>query len=500
MERNISVIEYKCYQNATEKQLDGIKWKKERVYRITDVYNEKIRKELYEFIDARCRRLALATVVGDIYRFDVLKAFLNKKGLSLNSITDLEWRTLESKFKAYLYQNGLSMTVRRKRIDRKSVERQNSANVSYLHMFYESVVQSHVKDIPEQEKDIWDMRNLENVPRQNKIRGRYRLDFSEITQMEFRKMIKRILYSHCSYKAMGTIKGELLAFRRFTKFLRKTYPKVVSFHKINRKIIEAYLIYIKTETGLSAISYTTELSVLGKLLDEIGRELEEYTLCNLFFAGDFKSYNNALPKAYSDEEITRFNQALIYLEPQLARCILIHELLGTRIEDTLTLKRDCLFEKNGHYFIFIEQPKSKAYTKPISIQLVKLIKKAIAESEEKYEDSEYIFVRENGKLYTDELIKYHVNIMIYENDIRDDSGEYFEFRTHRFRHTYGVKLTEMKLDDESIARLLGHRDTRSIPHYRQLRSKMLAQETKTVRNEMDELLRQYRKERQDGKI
>ena len=29
------------------------------------------------------------------------------------------------------------------------------------------------------------------------------------------------------------------------------------------------------------------------------------------------------------------------------------------------------------------------------------------------------------------MLKYHVNIMIYENDIRDDNGNYFEFRTHR---------------------------------------------------------------------
>ena len=46
---------------------------------------------------------------------------------------------------------------------------------------------------------------------------------------------------------------------------------------------------------------------------------------------------------------------------------------------------------------------------------------------------------------------------LMKNDIRDDNGNYFEFRTHRFRHTFGVKLTEMKLDDDSIARLLGHR-------------------------------------------
>ena len=105
---------------------------------------------------------------------------------------------------------------------------------------------------------------------------------------------------------------------------------------------------------------------------------------------------------------------------------------------------------------------------------------------------------DNGKLYTDSMLKYHVNIMIYENDIRDDNGNYFEFRTHCFRHTFGVKLTEMKLDDDSIARLLGHKDTRTIPHYRRLRNEALAEDTKAVRDEMNELLAQYRREKENA--
>lgn len=104
----------------------------------------------------------------------------------------------------------------------------------------------------------------------------------------------------------------------------------------------------------------------------------------------------------------------------------------------------------------------------------------------------------DGRKYTDSMLKYHVNIMIYENDIRDDNGNYFEFRTHRFRHTFGVKLTEMKLDDDSIARLLGHKDTRTIPHYRRLRNEALAEDTKAVRDEMNELLAQYRREKENA--
>lgn len=173
-------------------------------------------------------------------------------------------------------------------------------------------------------------------------------------------------------------------------------------------------------------------------------------------------------------------------------------MLGTRIEDTLTLRRDCLSEKSGHYFITILQQKTRKYKRQVSDQLAELIRKAIEVSEKEHPDSEYIFLQDNGKLYTDSMLKYHVNIMIYENDIRDDQGNYFEFRTHRFRHTFGVKLTEMKLDDDSIARLLGHKDTRTIPHYRRLRNEALAEDTKAVRDEMNELLAQYRREKENA--
>ena len=314
----------------------------------------------------------------------------------------------------------------------------------------------------------------------------------------FDSIIKKILYSHCQTKAMGSIKGELRGFRRFASFMYDRFPGVKHFTEISRDMIEDYLVYIKTDTGLTSVSYTTELSVLDNLLDEIGRELEIGNICNLFLSSDCRAYDNALPEAYSDAEIRRFNCALTKLKPQLGRCLIIHQMLGTRIEDTLTLRRDCLSEKSGHYFITIIQQKTRKYKRPVSDQLAELIRKAIEVSEKEHPDSEYIFLQDNGKLYTDSMLKYHVNIMIYENDIRDDNGNYFEFRTHRFRHTFGVKLTEMKLDDDSIARLLGHKDTRTIPHYRRLRNESLAEDTKAVRDEMNELLAQYRREKENA--
>lgn len=55
--------------------------------------------------------------------------------------------------------------------------------------------------------------------------------------------------------------------------------------------------------------------------------------------------------------------------------------------------------------------------------------------------------------------------MIQKENLRDDNGELFGFGTHMFRHVYGIKLTEMHLDDWTIARLLGHKSTKNVKYY-----------------------------------
>ena len=62
--------------------------------------------------------------------------------------------------------------------------------------------------------------------------------------------------------------------------------------------------------------------------------------------------------------------------------------------------------------------------------------------------------------------------MIREKDLRDDYGRLFGFGTHMYRHYYGVKLTEMHLDDWTIARLLGHSSVQDV-YKRQLQYSMI---------------------------
>lgn len=78
--------------------------------------------------------------------------------------------------------------------------------------------------------------------------------------------------------------------------------------------------------------------------------------------------------------------------------------------------------------------------------------------------------------------------LIYKEDIRDDQGNLFGFGTHMYRHYYGVKLTEMHLDDWTIARLLGHSSVKNVKYYRRMSNQVLADETRKIRNMLSDII------------
>ncbi len=104
--------------------------------------------------------------------------------------------------------------------------------------------------------------------------------------------------------------------------------------------------------------------------------------------------------------------------------------------------------------------------------------------------AEYIFVSEkdiNRPLqYT--TIKNKVLQMIRDKKLLDDDGKPFGFNSHMFRHYYGVKLTELHLDDWTIAKLLGHKRLSNVKYYRKMSNQLLADETRKARDEMSRII------------
>ena len=141
--------------------------------------------------------------------------------------------------------------------------------------------------------------------------------------------------------------------------------------------------------------------------------------------------------------------------------------------------------------IQIRQMKTTTFVKPISAELELLIEKAMEYTKKRYGDTVYIFVDEKNSKRPMQYntVQNKVMDLIQKKDLRDDHGELFGFGTHMFRHVYGIRLTELHLDDWTIAKLLGHTSVKNVKFYRKMSLQIIADETREIRAEMSRMIR-----------
>lgn len=235
---------------------------------------------------------------------------------------------------------------------------------------------------------------------------------------------------------------------------------------------------------------------LKNMLQQVGKVIDKPKLGKLFIKQDMPKAPEVAFKIYSDEEIKRLNYYIVNMEEQVARALILHQMLGGRISDTLTLRTDCLYQENGHYIVRMYQVKTSYYEKPIPDDVARLIQKSMEYTYERYGETEYVFVNESNPSlpFQYSMLKHRVYTLIHENDICKDNGERMSFATHLFRHCYGMKLVELHLDDAAIAHLLGHRGVNTVYRYRRASGKLLVKETEELRKTIDEILSEIIKE------
>ena len=348
---------------------------------------------------------------------------------------------------------------------------------------------------PEWEKNIWNLENLEFEVRQNPIQMVKTISFTGIGQETIREEVKRASYIRIKYLSVGSLQGEIRAVRHFSEFLKERYPEIKSLGSVERLHIEEYLTHINLERGQER-NLKTEMANLKDMLRQVGKVLEKPKLGKLFIKRDMPKAPEVTFKTYSDEEIRRLNEYIVNMEEQTARALILHQMLGGRISDTLTLRTDCLYQENGHYIVRMYQVKTSYYEKPVPEDVAKLIQKSMEYTYERYGETEYIFVNESNPSlpFQYSMLKHRMYALIHENDICKDNGERMGFATHLFRHCYGMKLVEMHLDDAAIAHLLGHRGVNTVYRYRRASGKLMVKETEELRKTMDEILSEIIKE------
>lgn len=481
----IHIYEMESYKHASEEQRNSMRICKIRYFDLEGLPSREVKEILEAFIWERGKTLALSSLATELTTYNNIRKFLIEKNITVLQNADPE-KTVRI-LKGWMLEKGLALSSMKYRVAYDITARETPALERKLRQILKF---AEVKDErEEQEKDIWELEKFEFPIRRNPIKNVKTLNFTDILQPDIREEVKRVIFLHLKYSALGTIHSEMTAVKRFSRFLKSRKPELESLQELSREDIEDYLIYLQTETT-ERKNYRSDLYGLKRVIEDVGNIYERRHLLELFLNNDFPSTPRYQFKFYSDATIKRLNSHIFNLDEQIARALIVHQLLGTRISDTLTLRMDCLREKEGRYFVRIDQVKSITYEKAVSNEVGRLILKAMEYTKERYGETEYVFVKKDdpSKPYQYGMIQAQVMRMIRQKDIRDDNGELLKFGTHIFRHCYGKKLTELHIEDWMIARLLGHKTLQSVHHYRRIGNKVMADETRKTREKMDLIL------------
>lgn len=476
MEDKLYYRELACYADAEESVLRMIG--KMDYYDLSLLPEKTMREEFRRYLYSRGHQVTLRTIQQEkTYFRQFCEALRIKKAPdSLLEWGENQWLHL---FKGWMMLNGISLTEKKKSVY-QTVHIVEASQLRYLRRVIRFLQPEDLRE--EKEKDVWRLDRLDIPLEANPIYNQQTLNFTKITQKGIREEVKAAIYLHLKYEKLGTVNGELSTMRRFSAYLRSKHSGVESCAEIDRALLEEYLVHKTTEDS-SGRGNSTHIQQLRSVLETIGKLYGYERLERLFLNTDIPAEIQPEFKTYSDAELKRLNAQITKLDVQIARCLVIHQMLGTRMSDTLTLQKDCLFQQNGVDMIAIQQVKTRTYQKPISAELRMLIQKAIRYTEKRYGETQYIFVDEadTSKPLQYSTVKHKVLGLIAKLDLRDDAGKPFTFSSHMFRRAYGVKLTELHLDDWTIAKLLGHKNVRAVQHYRKMSHQLLADETRRAR-------------------
>lgn len=445
-----------------------------------------VRSELRNYICSSLSALTPASQRKYISYYDRVAEFLREN--NIRSFHGLDREKLLIQMKGYLMKKGYALIHRQVRDDQVSIFQNDS--LLFLERVYDYVT---ADDISEYEKDVWNLDRLDIKVRNDESNPTCSVNFGSISQKNMKDEMKRIALVEFGYKTVRSVVRDIAGMGYFSSFLKAEHPGVQSLCDLNREIIEDYIIYLTTESDRGS-SANKDLVLIKNILALAARMFEAEELKKLVLYTDYRKNVKPVYRSYSDREIAEVNRLYRQIDEQAGRVFILQQLLGCRISEALKLKQDCISEEKGIFLINIYQTKvSRSYRKPVNKEIVALIEASIEYTNTLYGPCEYVFVRDR---HPDQPMQYayiagQLRHAIFCNDARMDNGERFGVGTHLMRHAYGKRLTEMHLDDEIIAKLLGHNGTRSVGNYRRMGDMALAEETKDVREMLNNLLTRY---------
>ncbi|MFF2177391.1 tyrosine-type recombinase/integrase [Lysinibacillus sp. NPDC058147] len=412
-----------------------------------------------------------------------LTEFLNEQYPKLSSLLDLDIDRAEQKY--ILWLNGKGVNTQRlvkKEFQKDSITKTDL--VTFLRTTYTMLLQ-YTDYREEWEKDRWNVRILHDKfgIDYNKSNSSYYIDFSNINQSireQVKKYIKQRLISKNNF-SWGTAQNYLKYLPKFFTFIFSIEPTWKDLKGLKRTHIVKYIEYLhkyaknslKRRNSQPENYVSRSLSILQKFLEDIQRyeyELAPKTHVRLLIFPEDKPKSRKksidqidyIPDFVLEQLFTHIND----LHKDVPPVVWVAFKTGLRISDVLGLTTDCLVKLNDQYSIEtdIEKTYVKGHRIPIDDKLAEILAVLIDKSKElSNQDNNpegYIFVRyrgiRKGKPFSQHWISEQLNNLAKQKNITDENGILFHFRSHQFRHTYGVKMLNGGADILTVQELLAH--------------------------------------------
>lgn len=280
MGRKIWFRDMEGYRTLTEHQKKYVG--KSAAFDLELLPDNPLREEMEHFLQKRIQDVTMTTLLNDRGNYNLFCRFLRTKGRGLEHFLDWDRETWRRKLKAWMLEEGMPLNYERQGTY-GSTYRMQPGLLGYVERLLDFLEPEDTRD--EQQKDIWELEKLGIPFRKNLVKNYKTINFTKISQEGIREETKKGIYLNLQNEAVTCVARELTAMRRLSKFLRERYPDIQSCREFDRKLLEAYLTYLRTEETTTR-HYHTELTRLRGVLESIGRVLEYRNLDGLFLNRD----------------------------------------------------------------------------------------------------------------------------------------------------------------------------------------------------------------------
>lgn len=444
--------------------------------------NESIKKQLKYYFGKNLNDSLYSVITvfeSKAFYLKKMMKFLDLYYPDIESIIEVPLKELMEKYMLFLEEAGIKI-YHIKKNGGKAVR----PPVLLMNTFYKYMY-NLLDKTPEREKDIWDGRRLPIEINYTNTSTK-RINFTKVN-VKYRPLAKRYIgtriidLKNITFSIGVRYLHELSI---FLNFVDDNYPDL-NIKNIEREHIKQYVAYVKNKNindkhhgkqiKATDVYVSSNLTVVRKFLSDLKifdwDDAPTKHIESLFLPNDNPHRNKKQffenPRYIPDYIWDQVVENIHLMNPYYVPVILIMEGSGFRGSDVLGLKIDCLDKDNkGDYWLIGDQRKVnyKDHKVPISEELAKVIlsQQTLTKKNSTKENNpdNYLFVSyrgpRKGKPKTTATLSRVLNDFAKIANITDVNGNIYRFKSHGFRHRYGVTLINNGMNIVHVQRLMAH--------------------------------------------